>query len=950
MRSKVSPSLTDTPPEINSIHHNKHTTQTTSFVIQLSWFGRIFSSLQSGLIVDEHSLVFPEGFVPPKALKTLVVNGRSKAQVKRKRYSLLWQHFDIPPVFEWRWLGATLIYQVNGLVYELHFIGYRDSRAFAGQIKSQWAHYHQKRLLKLVSNVENTTQARYLRLSRLKAIQQRVAQEYPRWLPWAQSTHLSNSIGDAVAKLKVMHNWSETDINELRERFIQKQLRLYRNYFDTVESNPLTEKQRRASVIDDDSNLLLAGAGTGKTSVMVARAGYLLTSEQARPEEILLLAYGKKAATEMDERIKDKLGIDSIKTSTFHSLGLTIISQVEGKQPSLSAWVNDEEAKTQWVKATMESQLLNARYRQQLIKYMSDFYYQPKNTFEFTAQSDVDRYITSNDIRTLKGERVNDVAHLHIANWLFIHGIEYHYSATYEFGALGKDKRANSNSNHKNGADGVDAASSAVGVIKADFYLPLAKVYIEYYALDENGNTPAYKDKNHYQNMMQRKRELHSQQGSRCIELFYHQYAKGKLNNALKRGVNKMQLNIVPIDDETVLDRVRESGRLTKLAGLLSQLITVYKSTCQGKLTLEKILNRVAGNTTNTDIQQIRLVFSLLRPIYQQYQKYLRQQAQIDFEDMVGKAINYVEQKKFVAPWRYIMVDEFQDISEPRARLVRALRDSTWPKIARPESAQPEKAKPERAQPERAQPASLFCVGDDWQAIYRFSGADVSLTTGFRQYFGPSSQNVLDQTFRFNDRIGNTATQFVSQNPEQISKEIRSLSKADKPSVSILQCEVNTKSNDFLLHQALADIDSQVRVKGRVQHTKQVSTVYILGRFWFQLPDKETLKKLNQQYPDLQIRSLSIHAAKGKEADYAILTGMSQGQHGFPASKVTSPLLEALLPVEETYPNAEERRLFYVALTRAKHKVYILADKNQPSPFVSELMGPAFDVEIVKCA
>ncbi|MGY0627271.1 MAG: hypothetical protein ACW7DS_16305, partial [Paraglaciecola chathamensis] len=78
MRSKVSPSLTDTPPEINSIHHNKHTTQTTSFVIQLSWFGRIFSSLQSGLIVDEHSLVFPEGFVPPKALKTLVVNGRSK--------------------------------------------------------------------------------------------------------------------------------------------------------------------------------------------------------------------------------------------------------------------------------------------------------------------------------------------------------------------------------------------------------------------------------------------------------------------------------------------------------------------------------------------------------------------------------------------------------------------------------------------------------------------------------------------------------------------------------------------------------------------------------------------------------------------------------------------------------------------------------------------------------
>ncbi|QHJ10468.1 DNA helicase IV [Paraglaciecola mesophila] len=942
MRSKVSPSLTATPPEVNSSNHNTHPIHTTSFAIQLSWFGRLFSSLQSELMIDEHGIVFPDGFVPPNALKALAVKDSSKAEVKGKRHRLLWQHFDVPPVFEWRWLGATLIYRVDGVLHELHFIGYRDSRALAGQIKSQWAHYHQKRLLTLVSNVENTIQARYLRHSRLQAIQLRVAKEYPRWMPWAQSSPLSHTIRDAVAKLNVMHNWSETDIAELRECFIQNQLRLYRHYFDTVESNPMTEKQRRASVIDDDSNLLLAGAGTGKTSVMVARAGYLLTSEQARPEEILLLAYGKKAATEMDERIKDKLGIDNIKTSTFHSLGLTIISHVEGKQPSLSAWVNDQEAKTQWVQAKMERQLLNARYCQQLIKYVSEFYYQPKNTFEFTAQSEVDQYLRSADICTLKGERVSDVAHMHIANWLFLNGFEYHYQATYEFGALGKGKRVSSNYHHKSGADG---ANSVVGVIKADFYLPVTNVYIDYYAIDENGDTPIYKDKHHFEQMMQSKRELYRQRGSRCIELFYHQYAKGRLNHALKRGVVKMQLDSVPIDDEAVLNMMRQSGRLTKLAGLLSQFITVFKSTCQGKLTLEKILNRVAGNATKTDIQHIRLAFSLLRPIYQQYQKHLSQHGQIDFEDMVGKAIHYVEQNKFIAPWRYIMVDEFQDISEPRARLVRALRDSTWLN-----SAQPERAQLERAQLERAQPASLFCVGDDWQAIYRFSGADVSLTTGFSQYFGPSSQSILDQTFRFNDRIGNTATQFVSQNPEQINKEIRSLSKADKPSVSMLFSEVNTKSIDFLLHKALADIHIQMRGRGRARHTTQVSTVYILGRFWFQLPDKETLKKLNQQYSDLQIRSLSIHAAKGKEADYAILTGMTQGQHGFPASKISSPLLEALLPVEEEFPNAEERRLLYVALTRAKHKVYILADRNQPSSFVSELMEPTFDVEIVKCA
>ncbi|TOM92155.1 hypothetical protein CGH67_28335, partial [Vibrio parahaemolyticus] len=140
-----------------------------------------------------------------------------------------------------------------------------------------------------------------------------------------------------------------SDIDALRQRYVEQQLVEHQVFFDTVESNPLTPKQRMACVTDNDNNLLLAGAGTGKTSVMIGRSGYLVKSAQARPEDILLLAYGRIAALEMDERIKAKLGLDDIRASTFHRLGIDIISTVEGRAPSFSKLDENSRIKAQWM-------------------------------------------------------------------------------------------------------------------------------------------------------------------------------------------------------------------------------------------------------------------------------------------------------------------------------------------------------------------------------------------------------------------------------------------------------------------------------------------------------------------------------------------------------------------------------------------------------------------------
>lgn len=865
--------------------------------ISHSWFGRWFEGLQGKVLLSEQGFTLPSGY-------TFADMADSQA--------LFWQQLDSPPEFERHWLGAVMHFTVKGKAYHLPYLGYFAALNFRQSLQCLWAEQNQQGLSQLIHKVEHALQSQYLRQSRLQAIQGRVEREFKRWFPWCESVALKAELQASLAKLHRMHNWNAADISNIRESYIQGQLSTYSDFFAQVEANPLTDKQRRACIIDDNNNLLLAGAGTGKTSVMVGRAGYLVESGQAKPEDILLLAYGKKAADEMNARIKDKLGTEAIKASTFHSLGLKIIAQVEGAKPRLSPWVNDEKAKAIWVQDSLEALINEPDYRAQLFAYFSHYYYVQKSPFDFASQGEYFAYLTDNDIRSLKGERVKSFGHLYIANWLFSNGIEYCYEAKYEH----------------------DVASGDFRQYQPDFYLSDYEVYIEYYGTDEAGNTAPYIDKQAYLAAMEWQREIHQERGTNCIELFYFQHKNGVLLAELERLLQGFAVVYSPLPDEAILATLHELNRITELATLFSQLIGLYKAANFDEQSLEQMFVNAA------DSQQARKAFVLLGPIYQQYQQHLAGRNEIDFEDMITNALGYVQQGQFVSPWSYIMVDEFQDISEPRARLVRALRDKTSKGANNP--------------------PSIFCVGDDWQAIYRFSGADVSLTTQFEGYFGATAQNVLDLTFRFNNRIGEVATGFVCQNPGQLPKDIHSLVQVEHPAVSILrrgeqQGATAQEPSVDPLNQALAAIarrgkegrneESQVDADSSQGNTGLIK-VFLLARFAFTLPQGGELRALNATYANLQIECLTFHGAKGKEADYVVIMGMTSGKHGFPSTKITPPLLDALLPKAEAFPFAEERRLFYVALTRAKHRAYVLADMSNVSPFVVELINQPYGVEL----
>ena len=832
--------------------------------------------------------------------------------VENNLTKIKWEDLIVPPSFHLSFFGQIISFKTASRNYVFTMLAYNSKRKHKNNCQQRWAAANISRVEMLLIAIEKFKTNRYLRRSTIERIQLAAKQELVRWLPWLKSNRstkatssLTNVI-EIIQRLSYYQHWNEQGIADCRESYISEQLKVHKAFFDNVESNPLTQCQRRACIIDNDNNLLLAGAGTGKTSVMVGRTGYLLNSLQAKSDEILLLAYGRKAGNEMDERIRDKLSTDKISATTFHSLGLSIIAQVEGGKPSLSVFADDEKAKSAWIQSCFEKLINEDRqYRKLILEYFGQYYYVERSAFDFKSKGEYYQYLTDNDIRSFKGEQVKSFGELYIANSLFSYGIEYQYQAKYAY----------------------DVKTSERKQYQPDFFLPELNVYIEYYGIDENEDTAPYIDKDEYHKSIQWKRDTHNKFNTVCLEFTYAQHKADQLLSALKASLieRQKQSDLSPADSfpieliptEVILATLNESGRITELAKTFTQLVGLYKAACLDA-TLDRTLESTLKGTiiaNSAEPKQTEKALALLKPILSAYEQHLTYHHEIDFEDMINKALTYVQAGKFQSPWRYIMVDEFQDISEPRARLVKALRDNN-------------------------KECSVFAVGDDWQAIYRFSGADVTLTTDFSNYFGSTTQSALDQTFRFNNQIGKVATDFISKNPAQINKTITSLTQVNAPAVSLLKRDNSqfrarkTTLIDEMANGAIDDVLAAISAK-----VCKPVTVYLLARFWFLLPSNIDINRLNNQYPLLTIDAQSFHASKGKEADYVIIVGLKKGVHGFPSEKAIPALLDALLAKKETFAYAEERRLFYVALTRARDRVYIIGDMTESNHFVKELVN-----------
>jgi DNA helicase-4 len=405
------------------------------------------------------------------------------------------------------------------------------------------------------------------------------------------------------------------------------------------------------------------------------------------------------------------------------------------------------------------------------------------------------------------------------------------------------------------------------------------------------------------------KRQEHKRRGTALVETTSHQLRAGKLLDHLAKSLTERGITLDPNQDRPIPNGGQVPIDHDALVGLIRTFISHAKSNC---LSTVAMLAKVEQGPRDAFKHRHRMFLELVAPIRQAWDAALAEAHGIDFEDMLNQAAEHVEAGLYRSPYELVMADEFQDASMARARLCRALVQ----------------------EPGR----HLFAVGDDWQSINRFAGADVSVMTGFKKWFGSGTELRLQQTFRCPQQLCDISSRFVSKNPRQIKKKVVSNTKPHGPVAQAFQVkernELQSAINGYLvaIHQGIGDGDIESGRNGKV-------SVFVLGRY--NADEVYVPPKWRQLYGNLlDVRFTTAHSSKGSEADYVIMPELVH--KGFPNLRVDDPVLGLAMPHSDTFELAEERRLFYVALTRARRSVAMFTVLGKVSPFLDELVKDGF--------
>lgn len=437
----------------------------------------------------------------------------------------------------------------------------------------------------------------------------------------------------------------------------------------------------------------------------------------------------------------------------------------------------------------------------------------------------------------------------------------------------------------------------------------LKRIYLEHFAVDEHGMVPvwfakekgiSYEEANQqYGDGITWKRTAHKKFGTILIETssadFHYYDIRAKLREMLTKVGVPMELKTEGELYDMVLPK--NSKKEKAFIRLVVTFATLLKSNCKS---IHEILNQVDDERSEFIIKRI------FQPVFEQYVEALKQNGQIDFTDAIIWATKLCQTEKPVN-YCYIIVDEFQDISVDRYHFLKALRDGN-------------------------PPAKLYCVGDDWQSIYRFSGSDMALFNHFADYFGTTEINKIETTYRFGEPLVSMSSKFIQRNKAQITKRIHPFNTNAKTELHFYAYERSNYCE--VIAQLVSNIpaDKSIFLLGRYSFDDYYlsfayQSIHENGKFYYIIGNRKT-------------EFLTVHKSKGLEADYVIILQCNKDTYGFPSMVSDDPVLDYVLTKSDQFPYGEERRLFYVAITRAKIQTMVLYDQRFPSVFVNEFLHP----------
>ena len=754
----------------------------------------------------------------------------------------------------------------------------------------------------------------------------------------------------------------ETDTKQANERYINQELKDNSDLFDDLDGKSLDSQQREAIVVDEDAVKVIAGAGSGKTFTIQGKVKYLTEKRDVDPSEILAISFSNASVDDLKERIAEPIDI-----KTFHKVGKDILTQYnQYSRPDTSA------LKRIIKRYLTKKALKNEDISKKLIEFFSFYINVPPSEDDIKYEGDLLDWQEGVDFSTLKrrfknkqretlnNEIVRSYEELYIANFLFIYGIKYTYEKIYSYPNKNFEREFNKfkeflfsfneeipdelkNDITKDLLNLTDIFEEyEIKDYLPDFYLDDYNIYIEHFGLNRNceNHLIGGKSSEEYVKEMEWKRKVHKKYGTTLIETFSYYQSENRLLTRLAEKLQAQGVEFNEIEYREVYRILLENKTIKEWEDfivLLKTFIELFKGNNYDETKFKEFYDYVGGLKDSFSKDRTIAFLKIVEEIYNDYEAYLLKIKKIDFNDMINKASDCIVKNGLDLPYKYIIVDEYQDTSFTRYNLLRNICDSIGAKI--------------------------MVVGDDWQSIYSFSGCDVNIFTKFDNFFDVCETRYIEKTYRNSQQLIDASSNFVMKNPDQTRKELKSskslkypikLVNFDNDFDEILKFELIIKN---IINQSTFK-NKKILILGRNNKDifnllKNFNVENEYGKRKFEiLGDEDKLRRnkfvkiVYRESPDVNIEYRTVHQSKGLECDNVILINLKNWKAGFPNKMVDDPVLNFVKRNGDSFSYAEERRLFYVALTRTKNNVYLLAPYFKSSVFVQELKTDA-NVELL---
>jgi len=707
------------------------------------------------------------------------------------------------------------------------------------------------------------------------------------------------------------------------KQFVDRHLKEEKKYLDSillpVDSNiRLDEEQRRVVLSDEDYTLVIAGAGAGKTTTVSAKVRYLVEKKKILPEQILVISFTNKAVGELRDKINKKLGI-KCPVTTFHKTGYAILRRKDAERKVIVDQGFMYNVINNYLKVNI---LENPELVDKLILFFGSYFDAP---YEGSDLNDFFNYISKADFSTIRGnideysekiinertgkcqtiarETLRSVQEVQIANFLFLNGIEYTYEKPYPF-----------------------SIAASYKVYTPDFTITQGDkvTYIEHFGITQDGRNSRY---NHeqiakYKREVNDKVKLHKAHDTDLIYTFSAFDDGRSLLDHLREELIAHGYELHPRPSKEVFEKIVNTEENRYISRLVSLVCTFIQNFKTNGYTTDKFF---AWNATSKN-ERTKLFLTICEQCYHEYTKCLKERNAIDFEDMINdsaRILQEAEEQKLELDFKYIIVDEYQDISRQRFDLTKELS--------------------------RLCDAKIIAVGDDWQSIYAYAGSDITLFTHFKETFGYGLELSITKTYRNAQEVIDIAGGFIQKNTSQIQKALISPKHISNPVVIQTYTEdVDRKQYEGRGGKFFLVGETVEKLMKEILEENPKSSILLLGRYGFdgfnltKSADFEYWEKTgivtSKTFADIEMEFMTVHRAKGLGFDNVIIINAIDSVYGFPSKIQDDPVLQYVVKIDRTIEYAEERRLFYVALTRTKNRVYIVTPQQRPSEFVRELV------------